>query len=80
MPVAYIRNINFYRDGTLVADCNWEPEDESHAKIFDENQPAFITFKQNFDNFTDIEVSAIDSEGRELRIRPAMAHFNKNNY
>lgn len=74
-PVAYISHILFFRNGILVANCDWERPDGRDVIILDENQPAYITLHKNFDNFTDIEVMAIDDQGRELRFKPAPATF-----
>jgi len=76
-PIAYIKNIVFYSNGKAVADCNWEKPGEGASIILYQFQPAYITFHKNFDNFTDIEVSAIDADGNPLCIRPAMAGLLK---
>lgn len=78
-PIAYISNIFFFRNGILVANCNWERTEGRQKIILDENQPAYIILHKNFDNFTDIEVAAIDAEGKEVRFRPVLATIAKRN-
>lgn len=77
-PVAYIRNIVFFNNGTEVGDCNWERPNGRGSIIFNQFQPAFLNLKKNFNNFTDIEVSAIDAEGNPMQTRYSLASLLKN--
>lgn len=77
-PVAYIRNIVFFNNGTEVGDCNWDQPKGMAPIVFNQFQPAFLNLKKNFNNFTDIEVTAIDSEGNPMHTKHNLASLLKN--
>jgi hypothetical protein len=80
MPIAYISNILFFNNKELVARCSWEPGEEAAEIIFSEFQPAYITFNKNYNNFTDVEVAAVDPEGNRITIRPGLATLRNSKF
>ncbi|MBC8173627.1 MAG: hypothetical protein H7X71_06960 [Chitinophagales bacterium] len=67
-PVAYINTISLFKQGNIVAMCNWVVNEDASMIYPDKLQPAYVKFFPTQQSFSDVEVTGIDTSGQPFTI------------
>ncbi|MBC8045316.1 MAG: hypothetical protein H7Y00_00825 [Fimbriimonadaceae bacterium] len=66
-PVAYINTVSFFKQGNVVATCDWREQKENAIRI-NQIQPAFYTRYDHGNDFSEVEITGIDTQGNLFKL------------